>query len=594
MKGKFCVVMAAAGILSLLLAGTAPAPPPVPRPSFRPPPRMTPMPRPMPHPSFEPAHIPSFRGGRLPTPRFSRVEVLPEVRSFVKTEPVKAIEILGGDRGSVLSPQERITLTRQAVNQLAIEVETPGNALKALPEVRNVAKAAEGIDLVAKARLESIEFVARTLLVREGVGEVRGLVERGKWGEAGDRAGELLRHLDNPQPGGASKTPNGPARAEVPEARGARGALTEVTEVGKQTRTLDNLGEALKTGDRLQSAEMTAALQKVNGENLPRNLRDLVKGMQGLEQLRAEAVASGERPPNVAAVQKSVAAFERGIATLPEAKADPTLPKRLQQDLAVKAFLEGHSSEARQLLPRDGPAEHAADLLRDMKAMMSGEGEVVTCPAQQALAPKPGEGGGTPRGPPPGMRPLIPEGAREGWRPRVRESARADLPPIEKAVELGEVLQSRAAAELKAERTSLGERATKSQQRLQGIDLHIRQNEAEEKRRFTAMEAKLGRKLEPDERVHVCHLAAQNKTNDEIVANLRGQTATLLGAEFRDLLFAARTIGLLGSSHGQGPLLAASTSILGKDQSSDVEGSEEEDPEGAFRRPKRWQSRQHR
>jgi hypothetical protein len=529
----------------------------------------------MPHPSFEPGHLPSFGGDRFTTPRPSRPQVQSEVQSFVKTQPVKAIEILGGDKGSVLSRQERVTFTRQAVNQLAIEVETPGNALKALPQVRNVARVAKGIDPVMGEKLESIEFVARMLVVRESIREVRGLVERGKWSEAGDRAGECLGHLDNPEPGRPSKTPRAPARAEVPEAQEGRGALTEVAEVGRQTKALDNLGEALKTDDRLQPAEMTAALQKVNGQNLPRNLRTLVEGMQGLGQLRGEAVASGERPPKVAAIRKNVADFDRGIATLSEAKADPTLVKRLQQDLAVRAFLNGHSSEARQLLPRDGPTGHAADLLRDMKAMMLGEGKIATWPAEQALAPKPGEGGGTPRGPPPGMRPLIPEGAREGWRPPVRENARTDLPPIEEAVELGKVLQSRATAELKAERATLGVRAQKCQQRLQGIDLHIRQNEAEEKRRFTAMEGKLSRKLEPDERVHVCHLAAQNKTNDEIVANLRSQTATLLGEEFRALLFGARTIGLLGSSHGQGPLLAASASILGKDQSSDEEQAEE-------------------
>jgi hypothetical protein len=439
-------------------------------------------------------------------------------------------------------------------------------------------------------KLESIEFVARTLVLRESLREVRGLVESGKWSEAGDRTSEFLGHIDVPEPGGANKAPKGPARTEVPEAREGREALTEVAQVGKQTRALDNLGEALKSDERLQPAEMTAALQKVNGQNLPRNLRDLVEGMQGLGQLRAEAVASGERPPNVAAIQKNVADFERGIATLPEATADPTLAKRLQQDLAVKAFLNGHPSEARQLLPRDGPVGHAADLLRDMKAMMSGEGKVATWPAEQVLAPKPGEGGGTPRGPPPGVRPLIPEGAREGWRPPVRESARADLPPIEKAIDLGKALQLRTLAELKTENAALKGRASKVQQRLQGIDLHIRQNEAEENRRFTAMERKLGRKLEPDERAHVRHLAVQNKTNDDIVANLRSQTATLLAEEFRALLLGVRTIGLLGSSHGQGPLLAASASILGKDQSSDKEDAEEEDPERVLQRlPERWQ-----
>jgi hypothetical protein len=584
MKGKFCIAIAAAGFLSLLIANTAPAPP-LPRLPVRPPVRPT-------IPRFSPPHFtppPSFGGGRfINRPSFNRAQFHSEVRIIVKTQPVEAIQTLGSNRGLILSPRQRMALGRQAVDQLAVEMEKPGNVGKTLTQVRDAARDAGGIDPVLKERLESLNVVVRMRVLRESVPEVRTLAQRGEWGEVEDRVGKCLEHLDGAEAGGSSKAPKAQARAEVPEAREAREALTETVEVGRQTRALGDLEEALKTNGLGQSAEMIAALRRVNGTNLPPKLRTLVEGLQGLGQLQEAAAASGARPPNVATIKKNVADFERGIATLPAAKDDPTLVKRFQQDLAVKAFLNGHASEASELLPPDGPAPHAADLLRDMKAMISGEGKVVTWPAEQALTPKPGEGGGTPRGPPPGVRPLIPEGAREGWRPPVRENAKADLPPIEKAADLGKALQSRAEAELKTERTALGGRTEKIQQRLQGIERRIRQNEAEENRRFTAMEEKLGRKLEPGERAHVRHLTAQDKTNDEIVANLRSQTATLLGEEFRDLLFGARTIGLLGSSHGQGPLLAASASILGKDQSSD---EEELNAEQALQRPptRRWQ-----
>src|SRR5262249_29711756 len=116
-----------------------------------------------------------------------------------------------------------------------------------------------------------------------------------------------------------------------------------------------------------------------------------------------------------------------------------------------------------------------------------------------------------------------PEGAREGWRPPLRESAKADLPPLEKAAELGKALQANAEAGLKDARSDVDGQAQKAQQRLQSSDSHIRQREAEDKQRFTQIEERLGRKLTASERAHVSHLAAQNKTDGDILVAVQGQ-----------------------------------------------------------------------
>jgi hypothetical protein len=565
MKGNYRIALAAAALAILAVAGPAPVPPPefVPRPPvvrprppvFEPrPPLVEPRPpvfeprppgfepRPLgfePHaPGFEP-HQPGFEPNQpVFRPRPNPVEVRVEVEGVTRTEPGRAIEILGGTRGQVLPPSERVALTRQAVDQLAVKVETHGNALKSLEEVRTAVRQSEGIDPEFKQTLKLLEPVAERRVLADSAKEIRVLSKDGRWAEAARQARECLKQI--PATEGSPKGPQVQARAEVRE------ALSEIATVGERAGALDRLGQALQTAGREQPAETVASLQGFTGKTLPADLRGPVEGLRGLSQLRDAAGADAGRPPDVAAIKNGAADFERAIAALPGGKADPTLVKQVQQDLAVKAFLDGHPAEARSLLPADGPAEHAANLLRDMKAIGLGEGKVTTWPAERALTPEPGKGGDGARGPPRGMEPLIPEGAREGWRPPARESAKADLPPIEKAAQLGKALQSDAETGLKAECATLDQDARKAGERMQAADLSLRSAEAADNRRFAEIGEKLGRELKPGERAHVRLLVSQDKTNGQILAALQNQkddgddeqflkdVATQLGRELTD------------------------------------------------------------
>src|SRR5262249_38953420 len=150
----------------------------------------------------------------------------------------------------------------------------------------------------------------------------------------------------------------------------------------------------------------------------------------------------------------------------------------------------------------DGPAEHASNLLRDLKAMALGEGGTVsTASAVERAAPtEPGKGTETPRGPPPGLKPLVPEGERLGWRAPVVERAGADLPPLEKAAELGLALKGKVEAELKPEQANLEKDAKTVQQRLTVAYERVQAPELKERKHFAELEGILDRRLRPAEK----------------------------------------------------------------------------------------------
>jgi tetratricopeptide (TPR) repeat protein len=217
---------------------------------------------------------------------------------------------------------------------------------------------------------------------------------------------------------------------------------------------------------------------------------------------------------------------------------------RLQQELAVKAFLEGHTAQARDLLPESGPSEHAANLLRDMKALVLGQGEVVSDPARGVLDPKPGAGAAAPRGPPPGLQPLLPEGSRDGWRPQLKESALADLPPTEvaklaelppeKAAErldslppqqaaklLEQPLRRQLDAALKAESRVAEAHQLESLKALQALRQQTNQQDQEDEKFIAEVEALLKRKLSPAERTLAVLLRSQDLQPGAVAEELR-------------------------------------------------------------------------
>src|SRR5262249_50242089 len=143
-------------------------------------------------------------------------------------------------------------------------------------------------------------------------------------------------------------------------------------------------------------------------------------------------------------------AFLKVQRTLPDA--DAALGGKLLQELAVRHLLQGHTTEYRALMPPDGPADHAAALLRDAKARALGKGEVVTAPARAVLreADKQAE-------PPAGIRAIITEEGRKNWRSPTL-GTKAEASALEKAVLMGKTVRTRIETNLESERITLADR----------------------------------------------------------------------------------------------------------------------------------------
>jgi hypothetical protein len=499
-----------ATVVLLAAAGVAYGPPPVG--GFRPAPAFRPAPRPqMPH--FEPpAARPIIRPGGGLRPgihpdivpghaepvRPNPIIVRTQVQGLITNRPADAIAHLGGQPGSVrvLSQAEVTALGRTAAERLAVQVETGGQSGANLALARNARASAGTLDPSVKRSLDGVVRMAEQQVHTDAISEVGRLLEGALVRDAARQAAQWLQRL-------------GPAEAsvkgEVPE------ALGEVARVGRQADAL----EAARTGLRQEGG-----LQKVNVGEVGEGLRGVVEGLRGLEALRQQAGAQAIRPE---VVKAAVAQFEAGLARVPGA--DVTLGKQVLLDFAVREFLEGRQEAFRSLWPADAPASHAAEVLRDLKALTLGEGKVGTWAGERAVSAEPGRGGDNPRGPPPGLEPLIPEGARAGWKPPVRESAKADLPPLEKAAEVGKALHGQAEAGLKSEQDALAKRTTAAQDKVKTAALHLGERAEADRRRLAAVEAAAARRLEPAERARVRHLTAMGQTDAQIVQQFKPAAA---------------------------------------------------------------------
>jgi hypothetical protein len=430
-------------------------------------------------------------------PRPSPVEVRGEIRGILNTQPHEVFGQLGGERGQVLPAAERVQIARQAVNRLAVQVEAAKDPRQALAQVRTAGQNAGNLDAAVRRDLQTLARVAEQRVLTQATGEVRLTLERGQWPEAARLGESRLRQVRELGPEAA--------RHE------AVGTLAEVVRVGRAQEALGRLQEGLRTG----------ALDKVPAEQLPGRLRDGVEGLRGLEAVREIAARRVLTVGDAAALRRNLALFEKAARALPDA--DLTLGGRILQDLAMRQFLEGRTAEYRALMPADGPPDHAAQLLRDMKALALGQGEVATWPAKRALPAEPGKGGDAPRGPPPGLKPLLPEGPRDGWRPVVRESARAEMPPLEKAAQTGKALRAKVETDLKAEQTALDTQTKQAREHLQTVNQRLEERAKVDAQRMSEVETVLARKLEPAERVQVWQLLAQNQTSQQIATAVKSK-----------------------------------------------------------------------
>jgi hypothetical protein len=425
-----------------------------------------------------------------------------------------------------LSPAERLALGREAVRHIAVKVERGGDAWSNLRQVRQARRNAHGAEPEVRLSLEKLSLVAERSVLHEAIEEVRVNLERGKWGEAASKGESSLTNLRDPP---AFERPQESAEFQARRSE-VREALANAVVLARKLSALDNLRVSLKALEANKLSEAVAGLKKVDSANLPASLRAPADSLRGLAELRSLAAGRWTKAPDVTAIKQSLRRFERGLARL--SGVDKHLASKLQQDLAVKALLEGHPAEYKKLMPADGPSEHAAQLLRDLKAMALGGGKVETWPAKSSLPAEPGKGPASPRGPPPGLKPLLPEGEALGWRPPVAESARAGLPPLERAVEAGTLLKGKIEAEAAPERTKLNTSAEAARRRLDTAHARVVLPERKERRHFAEVEAALDRRLRPAERVTIRDLVAQKKTPNEIVKALQSQTAADDDEEF--------------------------------------------------------------
>jgi hypothetical protein len=207
---------------------------------------------------------------------------------------------------------------------------------------------------------------------------------------------------------------------------GKGGALAgNVVRLSRQQEALSRLEAALKEAAGL---ERRARLLRLSTANAPEAVTRSLHDLRELEALRVVLAQPGKAPlPAVARVEAMLAAVQR------VAGGDPAVI-RVRQDVSARLFLEGRAGEARKVLAGCGPSAepwpHAGSLLRDLKAVVLGEGKVSTVAVASALPPA-GSGKSTrPRGPASVLRDLATAGKARDWKPPMRERPLTDPGPV--------------------------------------------------------------------------------------------------------------------------------------------------------------------
>jgi hypothetical protein len=458
----------------------------------RPPQRVAP-------PGFMPPARPMIPGQLPGGAPLDPEKVRAEIKELEATQPHEVFARLNSVGLAVLTPQERESFARQAVERLATRVEVSNNRWATLTEVRTAVENAGGRDAVVVADLGVLAALAERRVLADAVFEVRHLAERGSWGEAVRRGQEWrqrLRELNTEADPQTLRT-----RTEVHE------ALASLLRAGQRRAALDALQQALRNG----------GLDGVPVDNLSPLLHDEVAGLRGLETVRRLADEARLSAVEIATLKEGVQSFTKSFRALPDA--DESLGARILQELAIRHLLQGHTTEYRALMPADAPADQAARLLRDMKALALGEGEVVTAAARQALpadAARTGE-------PPPGIRAIMPESARKDWHPPKKGEAKASSAALEKAVRAGEILKAQIETNARKERIQLEGEAKDARQSMETAQRRVRGLEEADIKRLAEVADALGRPLEIVDKMIVRRLASQQQTNRQIVAELKKQ-----------------------------------------------------------------------
>ncbi len=461
----------------------------------------------------------SYTGNYTGRPPRTAPQVRAEMSRLITSKPESVFSRLRGEDGRILGEAARITVAREAVEKVAQRAETSRKPVESLVEVRSARREAGTLPHDVRDGLDRVAQGLERRILGEGLQEVGLQVERGQWAEVATRSTASLGELSDFR---LSQDQNlGSAEFRVERVK-VQEVLIEARGLAEQMQALKALETTLEGLGKASAEQAARALRQVDRARLSGELQRHAEGLRGLAELRAEVGRKWVRPPDVAELKASVGRLERALVDVPGAEGN--LGKKLLQELAVKAVLEGHAAEALKLLPEGGPAEHAASLLRDLKALALGEGKVETAPAQLALG-EPGKGPGSPRAPP-GLEPLIPEGAREGWRPPVKESAKADLPPLKQAEKVGAEVKARAEKAVPAQRANLEKRAAQTRQKITTVYNRVMAPERAERRQLAAVESELDRRLRAEERVKARLLLGQGRPVGQVVATLKAQPSS--------------------------------------------------------------------
>src|SRR5262249_47559875 len=150
-------------------------------------------------------------------------------------------------------------------------------------------------------------------------------------------------------------------------------------------------------------------------------------------------------------------------------------------------------------LPADLPTEVAVGMLRDLKALATGQGEVSTTAGRAALPP------GEPRLPA-GLKPLLPEGSDKGWRPPVQGKASEGLPPLEEVTQQVGKLRDNLLVRLEKEREARVAHLQPHLTTLQEVGRQLGTQAEREQKVVEQLEQQLDRPLRALERLRVRNL----------------------------------------------------------------------------------------
>jgi hypothetical protein len=420
-----------------------------------------------------------------------------EVRRLVGTlirrgEIAEAYRVLG-EKKDQLTTDLLTELARQGANELATRLETSktlASDMKRLQEVQTRAQRLgdQYVDLALTALNKWLEY----LQLIQDLDSINEFGKRGNWKEASAIARTQVRQTDLPPP--------------------VKKAVEELVQVGERTLGLEQLQTALKTAEKNHPAETASILRPMNVDTFSSPLRDSVRSWRGMTEIMAAASRKEQAAPYVAGFKQYFADLEAGSGA-------HDLALRLQQEMAVKLFLDGFPQAARELLPEKAPASHGVSLLRDLKALVLGQGEVSTWPAVRT-SPSAGGSGTAASVLPSGLRNLIPESQWASWNPPARRPA-SPLNTLDELTALEKPLRDRITAGLQQELNAAQQRRTAALKQVQDLLAQNRQASADDSELFRDLESQLGRKLLAAERILAWQMRRQSQRVTEIAAFLR-------------------------------------------------------------------------